>query len=276
MIDYSKIYVNDFNSYDNKGNERKIVKKFKTKIMYAPYDVKKCYNELKNIFLKYGFKDKYTTRFETFKKNDLMFRFNLNRTSFKLYLNQNNEESKYHIKYTDSTSLEKTPYFIKLKSDRSLKFTKELVLNLINERRFREVKNFKEVDYLPLLIPNGEVIMQKLGLKDYYLYDDITLKNIPKDIPYSFEKYVPVYHKPKNEEKVYHTFYIDELCDIFDDYSVVSVETLQELNLMGNGNALRVKGRGKIDKKLIVFADEIDDEALRMIIHTNSTAVLVD
>ena len=118
--------------------------------------------------------------------------------------------------------------------------------------------------------------MQKLGLKDYYLYDDITLKNIPKDIPYSFEKYVPVYHKPKNEEKVYHTFYIDELCDIFDDYSVVSVETLQELNLMGNGNALRVKGRGKIDKKLIVFADEIDDEALRMIIHTNSTAVLVD
>lgn len=276
MIDYSKIYVNDFNSYDNKGNERKIVKKFKTKIMYAPYDVKKCYNELKNIFLKYGFKDKYTTRFETFKKNDLMFRFNLNRTSFKLYLNQNNEESKYHIKYTDSTSLEKTPYFIKLKSDRSLKFTKELVLNLINERRFREVKNFKEVDYLPLLIPNGEVIMQKLGLKDYYLYDDITLKNIPKDIPYSFEKYVPVYHKPKNEEKVYHTFYIDELCDIFDDYSVVSVETLQELDLMGNGNALRVKGRGKIDKKLIVFADEIDDEALRMIIHTNSTAVLVD
>ena len=101
MIDYSKIYVNDFNSYDNKGNERKIVKKFKTKIMYAPYDVKKCYSELKNIFLKYGFKDKYTARFETFKKNDLMFRFNLNRTSFKLYLNQNNEESKYHIKYTD-------------------------------------------------------------------------------------------------------------------------------------------------------------------------------
>jgi len=276
MIDYSKIYVNDFNAYDNKGNEKKIVKKFKTKIMYAPYEAKKCYNDLKNIFLRYGFKDKYTTRFETFKKNDLVFRFYLNRSSFKMFFNQNITDSRYHVKYSDSVSLEKTPYFIKLKSPRSLKLTKELVLNLINERKFREVKNFTEVDYLPLLIPNGEVIMQKLGLKDYYLYDDITLKNIPKDIPYNFENYIPKYHLGNTEEKVYSTIYLDTLCDNFDDYSVINIETVQSLRLMNSGNALRIKGRGKIDKKLIIFADEFDDAALRMIIHTNSTAVLVD
>jgi hypothetical protein len=48
-----------------------------------------------------------------------------------------------------------------------------MLLDLIKLNNFRENKKYNDINYLPLLIPNGEVIMRKLGLKDYYLYDDI-------------------------------------------------------------------------------------------------------
>lgn len=281
MIDYSKIYVNDFVSYDKNGNARTMNSKFKDKMMYAKYETKSYYNDLKNIFLRYGFKDKYTAKFETFKKGDLLFRFHLNRSSLKLYMDIPTDYVENHlnfgIKYSeDKKSLEKTPFYIRLKSNRSLKYAKEMLLDLIKLNNFRENKKYNDINYLPMLIPNGEVIMRKLGLKDYYLYDDITLKNIPRDIPYDFINYIPKYLLNEGQEKVFATVYIDDLCDEFDDYDVVNIDSVKELGLASTGNALRVKARGKIDKKLIIFADEFDDDALRMIVHTNSVAILVD
>ena len=280
MIDYSKIDVNDFDSFDKNGEERKINKNFLSKMMYAPYEVKEIYNELKNIFVKYGFKDKFTQRFETFKKGDLIFKFSINRTNFKLHASIDEkyllEHQKYHIKKLDSKALAKTPYYFRLKSSRAKKYAKEAVLDLLKENNFKVSRNYTPKDYFSLLIPDGKVIMQKLGLKDYYLYDDVTLRNLPKDVKYDFLDYIPRYKQNLEEEKAYATFYVDTLCDNFDDYSIISVDTLKELNFMHSGNALRIKARGKMDKKLIIFADEFDDDALRMLIHTNSTAVLVE
>ena len=165
---------------------------------------------------------------------------------------------------------------IKVKSARGLKYFKELVDLMMAKRDVKPKKKYENIDYTFMLIPNGEAIFTELGVGDDYLYENIHVKNIPSDLPDEIDKFLPNVQGEKIEEDlVYANIHLDTLCDHFNDGDVIDFTTLKNLNLITRGNALRVKARGTLDRKLVIFADEFDPDAVKMILCTNGTAVKV-
>ena len=168
------------------------------------------------------------------------------------------------------------PVMIKVRSQRGLKHFKELVDYMMAARLVQPKANFVPVDYLPQLVPNGESILATIGLSTDYLYNSINVRGIPSDLPDNLEDYLPVIPaEPIEGEPVEAVVYIDTLSLNFNDGDIITLDTLKELHVVDRGDILHIKARGTLDRKITVYADKFDPDALKMLMCTNCIAVKV-
>jgi len=69
--------------------------------------------------------------------------------------------------------------------------------------------------------------------------------------------------------------YLDTLCQHFEDGAEVTIDILKSLHIVKNGNVIHIKARGTLDRKLIIYAEYFDADALKMIMCTNGTAIKI-
>jgi len=261
------------------GNKN-VKRKFNTKLMLASDDAKYYYSEIKNYLQMYRANGRYSSRCETYRYKGVIAKVALAGKSIKVYLaiDPASVDGKYNFKdASDKKQYKEVPVMIKVKSARGLKYFKELVDMMMASRDVKPKRKYEPIDYTISLIPNGEAIFTELGVGDDYIYDTIHVKNIPSDLPDELGKFLPNIQGEKIEgDVVYATIHLDTLCNHFNDGDIIDMTTLKNLNLINRGNALRIKARGTLDRKLVIFADDFDPDAVKMILCTNGTAVKIE
>lgn len=274
------IVMPEINVVDEDGKPKKIKRKFNTRMMFAPYEAKEYYNEVKNYLMMYRAKGRYSARCESFRYKGLIAKVSLAGKSLRVCLAidpQSLEGTKYYYKdVSDKKQYQEVPTMVKVRSHRGLKYFKELVDMMMAAREVKPKRNYHEVNLMPTLIPNGEAILATLGMSTDYLYDSMNVKSIPQEMPDVLEDYLPVIQaEPLNEEEVEANVYLDTLCNHFNEGDEVTIDTLKSLHIVTRGNVLRIKARGTLDRKLIIYAEYFDADALKMLMCTNCTAIKI-
>ena len=277
----SNIVIQDFQVIDENGEPKKIKRKFNTKMMFAPYETKEYYNEIKNYLTMYRAKGRISARCETFRYKGLVAKVALGGKSIKVFLALDpsiiDENPKYHLRdFSEKKQYQEVPVMIRVRSPRSLKYFKELVDLMMANRSVKPKRNFEPTDYMPSLIPNGEAILASLGMSTYYLQDTMNVRGIPEEMPDNLEEYIPmIAGDPLEDEEVEANVYLDTLCQHFEDGQEVTIDVLKSMHIVTRGNVIHIKARGTLDRKLIIYAEKFDSDALKMLMCTNCTAVKI-
>ena len=276
------IVVQEFQVIDGEtGEPKKIKRKFVSKMMFAPYETKEYYNEIKNYLEMYRAKGRQSARCETFRYKGLVAKVALGGKAIKVALAIDpsfiEENPKYHLKDVSAKKQYKdVPVMIRVRSDRGLKYFKELVDYMMANRLVKPKRNFEPTNYMPQLIPNGEAILGSLGMSTYYLQDSMNARGIPEELPDDLDEYIPMIQGDElTEEEDEASVYLDTLCNHFNDHDVVTIDVLKSMHIVNKGNVIRIKARGTLDRKLIIYAEYFDADALKMLMCTNSTAIKI-
>ena len=275
------IEIQEYVAVDEEGKPKKIKRKFNTKMMFAPYETKEYYNEIKNYLMMYRAKGRYSARCESFRYKGLVAKLALGGKAIKVFLALDRalieQYPKYHLKdVSEKRQYAEVPVMIKVRSDRSLKYCKELIDLMFANRLVKPKKSFKPTNFVPQLIPNGEAILGNLGMETYYLQSTMNVNGIPEEMPTDLVEYLPMIPGDEldgPEEEV--SVFLDTLCAHFNEGDEVTLETLKSLHICQRGNVLRIRARGTLDRKLIIYAEKFDEDALQMIMCTNGTAVRI-
>ena len=277
----SNIVIQEFQVVDENGEPKKIKRRFNTKMMFAPYETKEYYNEIKNYLTMYRAKSRASARCETYRYKGLVAKVALGGKSVKVFLALDTaiieENPKYHLKdFSEKKQYQEVPVMIKVRSPRSLKYFKELVDIMMANRGVKPKRNFEPTDYMPQLIPNGEAILASLGMSTYYLQNTMNVKGIPDEMPDDLEEYIPmIAGDPLDDEEIEANVYLDTLCQHFEDGAEITIDTLKSMHIVTRGNVIHIKARGTLDRKLIIYAEYFDSDALKMLMCTNGTAVKI-
>ena len=276
------ILVQDFQVVDEEGKPKKIKRKFISKMMFAPYETKEYYNEIKNYLQLYRAKGRNSARCESYRYKGLVAKVALGGKSIKVFLAIDpsfiDENPKYHLKnVSDKKQYAEVPVMIKVRSQRALKYFKELVDYMMANRLVKPKRNYTPVNYMPQLIPNGEAIMATLGMSTDYLHNTMNVHSIPDDMPDDLVDYIPMIPGDELEEgeEIEANVYLDTLCNHFEDGDEITIDVLKTLHIVTKGNVLRIKARGTLDRKLIIYAEYFDPDALKMLMCTNCTAIRI-
>lgn len=278
----ANVEVKQIETFDSEGNKKVIKKKFTTKMMFAPYETKQYYSEIKNYLTKYRCKGRATTACESFRYKGLVAKLAILGKTLKVYLALDPAEfegTKYRVKDASNRKrYSEVPCLLKIKSNRALKYCKELIDLIMERKEVKPKRNFEEVDYTSNLIPNGEAILTSIGFASDYISDSVSMKSsFVHDLPDDLENYIPVVQgEPLEEDEVQVTVCLDTLCNHFNDGDSVSLDILKSMGLIATGNTLRVRARGTLDKKLTIYADIFDPLALKMLMCRNCTAVKIE
>ena len=277
----SEVIVQDFQIVDEEGKPKKIKRRFNSKMMFAPYETKEYYNEIKNYLQLYRAKGRYSARCESYRYKGLVAKVALGGKSIKVFLAIDpsfiDENPKYHLKnVSEKKQYAEVPVMMKVRSQRALKYFKELVDYMMANRLVKPKRNYTPVNYMPQLIPNGEAIMATLGMSTDYLHNTMNVHSIPDDMPDNLADYIPMIPgEDLNEEEVEANVYLDTLCNHFEDGDEITIDVLKTLHIVTKGNVLRIKARGTLDRKLIIYAEYFDADALKMLMCTNCTAIRI-
>ena len=277
----SSILIPEVQLVDEDGKVKKIKRKFNNRMMFAPYETKEYYNEIKNYLEMYRAKGRNSSRCETFRYKGLVAKVALAGKSIKVCLALDPEfvaqTPKYHFKdVSDKKQYQEVPVMIKVRSARGLKYFKELVDIMMANRLVKPKRGYQPTNYLPSLIPNGEAILGSLGMSTYYLQDSMNAKGIPAELPDNLIDYLPAIEgEPLEEEAVEASVYLDTLCNHFNDGDEITIDVLKQLHIVTKGNVIKVKARGTLDRKLIIYAEAFEPDALKMIMCTNGTAIKI-
>ncbi len=199
--------------------------------------------------------------------------------------------------FSDSVRYEKVPYAVKIKSDRGLKYAKELIdvlMSRLGIERGEDVDTYAASDY-PYdsqynLIKRGlikvysdkeitdetELAGAKFDIRGSVnaseaktLIDDVTAKKLvtaERDETSGFDG---------NKGKAHYAINIDTLSDNFSDGETVTLTALKEKGLVPKKeNAIKILARGTIDKPLTVIADNYSADAIKMIVLTGGKAII--
>lgn len=265
---------------DENGQPKKIKRKFNARMMFASYETKEYYNEIKNYLIMYRAKGRNSSRCETFRYKGLVAKVALAGKSIKVCLAidpQSLQGTKYRIKdVSEKRQYVEVPTMIKVRSARGLKYFKELVDIMMAARGVKPKKNYQPTNFMPSLIPNGEAILGTLGMSTDYLYPTMNARGIPAELPDDLADYLPVIQGDELDgEEVEASVYLDTLCNHFVDGDEITIDLLKEVHIVNEGNVLRIKARGTLDRKLIIYAEYIDSDALKMLLCTNCTVVKI-
>ena len=277
----SSIEVQEYVAVDENGQPKKIKRKFNTKMMFAPYETKEYYNEVKNYLMMYRAKGRCSARCESFRYKGLVAKLALGGKAIKVFLALDpaiiEQYPKYRLKdVSEKKQYAEVPVMIKVRSDRALKYCKELIDLMFANRLVKPKRNFEPTNFITQLIPNGEAILGNLGMEAWYLQDTMNVNGIPEEMPDDLIDYLPMIPgDPLDEEEEEAVVYLDTLCLHFEEGSVIQLDMLKSAHICQKGNILRVKARGTLDRKLIIYAEKFDDDALKMILCTNGTAIRI-
>ena len=275
------IQVQEYVAVDENGAPKKIKKRFNTKMMFAPYETKEYYNEVKNYLMMYRAKGRISARCETFRYKGLVAKVSLGGKTLKVYLALDPElvsqYPKYHFRdCSEKKQYSEVPVMIKVRSARGLKYFKELVDMMMANREVKPKRKFEPTNYMSSLIPNGEAILGSLGLSQDYLQNLMSAEMIPAEMPTDLEHFLPsIQSEPLEDEEVEATVYLDTLCNHFEDGEVVDIDTLKSKHVVTKGNVIHIKARGTMDRKLTIYAEYFDEDALQILLCLSCTVVKV-
>lgn len=277
----NNIVLQQFEVLDADGQPKKIKRRFISKMMYAEPETKEYYNEIKNYLEMYRAKGRQSARCETFRYKGLVAKVALGGKAVKVALAIDpsfiEENPKYHLKdVSEKKQYRDVPVMIRVRSDRGLKYFKELVDYMMANRGVKPKKNFEATNYLPQLIPNGEAILGAMGMSNDYMQPTMNQKGVPAELPDNLDEFIPQFPaEPLEEDEIEASVYLDTLCNHFEDNQEVTIDILKSLHIVNRGNVIRIKARGTLDRRLIIYAEYFDEDALKMILCTNGTAIKI-
>ena len=234
---------------------------------------KTIYEELVNHLLTYkNVSRSLTNRADNFKhKGALVAKITLTGKTIKLFLPLDPEQyeyDKYHQLITEKKGYEEVPFTLKVKSNRGLKYAKELidetmVQKQVDKKKKTEHKSFKEL----ILLQKGSLLIKakktdklrsrvdsqdaNAQLTDAEALELIRVKNVP---------YV-------DEVKKTAFVGLDKIQDLYNDCDMVNIKTLRKRGLVKEEhNRVKIIGGGTLTKSLKVYADEYSLTAVKMIV----------
>ena len=284
---------------DNKFFRGRYNKSFTAKLMQSSELIKQYYVAIANEFLNY---DKVCNRISWanssfYKGRKVVSKFSIRGKTLYLYLAlepKNFLNSKYFI--TDESAVkryETVPLRIKIKSQRGVKFGKELIEILmqksgvkrledkletvkVSDYPYDTIKNLLERGLIKLKTEDGQSLTdtdrliwadferrQRVSVAEVYnlISDEVAVSLIE-------EKEETVLSKPKG------IINIDTLSVNYEAYETVTMESLKEKKLIGNTvNYVKVLGRGILNKPLIVKMPEFSIDAAKMILLTGGKVI---
>lgn len=248
---------------------------FLGRLMYASEDTKRYYSLAKNLFLSYGIKSRFSSSKETYRKNGIVAVMRMSGKYVNVYLSIRPEafiDEHYPVKDVSSMKqYEEQPTMIRLKSLQAIEALNSILEIMALDKNWKYQKNYQVIPYEELLIPNGEAVLAMNGFSKEELVPLVNAKSIPAcDI--SLSSYVPVLHQEQKYEDN-EIVYLDTLCNYFEDNEVINLEALVSKKLISNGKGAFIKARGTLTKSFIIYANEFEEAALKMIYFTNGTAV---
>lgn len=259
-------------------SEKRIRLTFEEKTTLASDEVKNYYNEVKNYLLMYRAHARLSKKCESFRYKGLLAKVAFAGKTLKVNLAidpKTLEGTKYHFKdRSDKKQYQLVPTQIKIKSDRGLKYFKELVDMMMEGREVKPKRRFETTDFTALLIPDGHAVLYTLGVTNDHLVDIMDVSNVPTDLPVDLVYHIPTVNgadiKGMKEEN---SIYLDTLCKHFNDGDIITLDILKKNNILTRGNMLRIKARGTLDKHFTIYADSFEANALAMLLCTGSKAV---
>ena len=259
-------------------SEKRIRLTFEEKTTLASDEVKNYYNEVKNYLLMYRAHARLSKKCESFRYKGLLAKVAFAGKTLKVNLAidpKTLEGTKYHFKdRSDKKQYQLVPTQIKIKSDRGLKYFKELVDMMMEGREVKPKRRFETTDFTALLIPDGHAVLYTLGVTNDHLVDIMDVSNIPNDLPVDLVYHIPTINGADIEGmKEENSIYLDTLCKHFNDGDIITLDILKKNNILTRGNMLRIKARGTLDKHFTIYADSFEANALAMLLCTGSKAV---
>lgn len=259
-------------------SEKRICLTFEEKTTLASDEVKNYYNEVKNYLLMYRAHARLSKKCESFRYKGLLAKVAFAGKTLKVNLAidpKTLEGTKYHFKdRSDKKQYQLVPTQIKIKSDRGLKYFKELVDMMMEGREVKPKRRFETTDFTALLIPDGHAVLYTLGVTNDHLVDIMDVSNVPTDLPVDLVYHIPTVNGADIEGmKEENSIYLDTLCKHFNDGDIITLDILKKNNILTRGNMLRIKARGTLDKHFTIYADSFEANALAMLLCTGSKAV---
>lgn len=259
-------------------SEKRIRLTFEEKTTLASDEVKNYYNEVKNYLLMYRAHARLSKKCESFRYKGLLAKVAFAGKTLKVNLAidpKTLEGTKYHFKdRTDKKQYQLVPTQIKIKSDRGLKYFKELVDMMMEGREVKPKRRFETTDFTALLIPDGHAVLYTLGVTNDHLVDIMDVSNVPTDLPVDLVYHIPTINGDDIEGmKEENSIYLDTLCKHFNDGDIITLDIIKKNNILTRGNMLRIKARGTLDKHFTIYADSFEANALAMLLCTGSKAV---
>ena len=238
-------------------------------------DVNKAiYEELVNHLLQFkNVSRSLTNRADNFKsKGALLAKITLTGKTLKLYLPLDAEQydyDKYHQLITEKKGYEEVPFTIKVKSNRGLKYAKELIdeamaqAGVERKKKAGEKKSFKEL----ILLQKGSLLIKNKKTEKLRSRVDSQDANAQLTDAEAQEliriKYVPVSDEVKKTAFVG----LDKIEDLYNDCDMVNIKTLRKRGLVKDEhNRVKIIGGGTLTKSLKVYADEYSLTAVKMIV----------
>ncbi len=225
--------------------------RFEERMMYSSTLTKQIYSKTKNYLLSYGFTSRILKTGEEFDQKELQ------------------------VLLTYEQELIATIGRKEFNLNQFFDSFMEAINQIIQDNALSKLNFYEPIAYDTLLMPSGKVILKGLGYDLSLMSDLVNAKSIPEHFPDSLLEYIPridLNDDIKNEPQ---EIYLDTLCNLYHDDEIVSADTLKKKKNYKKVQALRVKGRGTLNRRFVLFAEDYDELALKMILLTDSTCVLL-
>ncbi len=254
---------------------------FEMKMRLADDDIKSFYSEIKNELLSYGIKNRISRFRENFNKGrNQIARFAINGKTLVLYLAidpDSLDESYYHHKSClDKKGAQDVPTMLKIRSKVAVKKAKQLIELICESLVIKKKPKYEPEDFASQFSLDGYTTVECKGL-DYLVVGDIDLgqaMQLPDGLASQLIEVV------EGDEAVFNpitaTVSVDALMENFEDGDVVDIEAVRAKGLCdADCNYLEIVEGQRLNKKLRVFANEYNPDAVKMICIAGGEAFLI-
>ena len=282
------------------GNVRYIVikysKSFIAKLIQSDENTKRCYSQIKNSLLSYkGVKSRISWKWEAFRAGrNTVAKLRLRGKTLSLCLALNADDytgTKFHVEsLSDVKSFSDTPCLYRIKNERRLRYSADLIADLMRKNGMEENEIAPAVDYAAQF--PYETTEALIGRKLIKVLTDEEAQSGTQFAPVDIRRSVSVKEADSlMKDEVAATLLkksasisdktkagivnIDTLSQYFADGESVTLEEVIKRvpRISAKTTYLKVLARGTLDKTLTVEADSFSLQAVKMIVLTGGTAI---
>lgn len=254
---------------------------YPTRIRLLSDKVKFFYTKIKNEFLSYGFKNRISKTKENFNfSRDNVARFVVRGKTLKLYvaIDPNSLDNTYfhHKDMSAKKTYAEIPTMVRIKSGRGTKKAMELVAMLAEIYGLKKKRRFQDKDFSEDLSADGMTYVERKGF-GYLMKESIAIEDV-QELPEELAERFTQSSEGKQISRFVRTrVAIDELASAFEDGETVTIESVRARGIGGrNANYLIIEDGNVLDKKLVVYADEISENAVKMVVLCGGEVFKID